>query len=527
MAEQRLSGIPTAPGLAQGAVSVVLPRCELGIAAPGTPGEERAALLSALERARAAVERQAARSAGEAADMLGFQAAMLADEVLARPALAAIAAGTPAADAWDEAIAAEAACYAAGGGMLAARAADLNDIAACVRSHLLPGCERPLPPPGAVVAASDLPLSGFLGMDWSQGGAIVLTEGSPASHVAMLARARDVPMVVGTGVHAQALSGCWALVDAAAGTIVLDPSPAARASFSARVAAAARTGAPAAPPYPSVTRDGTPIAVTLTVGSATDLDGLDPAASDGIGLVRTELLFHGDGGVPSEEAQHAAYRRILEWAGRRAVAIRLLDMGGDKPAPGMTGYGLRGIRLLLHHRGLLRTQLRALARAAAHGNLSVLLPLVTVPEELRATRALLDECVRDLERERVPVRRPPLGIMVEVPAAALGIEQFEADFYSIGASDLTAHVTATGRHDGRVSHLADPLNPAVLRLVSDVARHGRAVGRAVSLCGDAASDPRCIGPMLRAGVRSISVPPNAQARARAAAAAVDLREGAP
>lgn len=501
---------------------------------PGTREEERTALLSAIRQAQQEVEALAARSAGDAGAMLGFQTAMLADDELARPALDAIASGTPALAAWDDALAAEAACYAAGSPALAARTSDLEDIRSRVRGRLAPGPARPGPPPGAVIAASDLPLSQFLGMDWSQGGAIVLTGGSPAGHVAMLARAQGVPMVVGVGGTAQALAGHSALVDAAAGKVVLDPGPAARTAFAAR--AAARPLTPAATTGPAATRDGTRIVLSLVIGRLAELDGLDPAASDGIGLVRTELLFHGcDGGhdgLPDEDAQYQAYRRILAWAAGRTVVIRALDAGGDKPMPGEApggagrGFlGLRGIRLLLQSPALFHTQLRALARAAAHGDLRVLLPMVTVPGEFAASRALLDGVVRDLGREGAPARRPLLGIMVEVPAAAIAIDRFEAEFFSIGTNDLTACVTAAGRDVGAVAHLADPLNPAVLHLVAGVARHGRATGRDVSLCGDAASDPRCIGPMLRAGVRTLSVAPNALDQIWQAIAATDLHEG--
>lgn len=539
MAERHLSGLPAAPGLAHGMVSVVEDAQAPLQMPPGTREEERAALLSAIRQAQKEVEALAARSAGDAGDMLSFQAAMLADDELARPALDAIASGTPALAAWDDAMAAEAACYAAGSPALAARTSDLEDIRSHVRGRLAPGPARPGPPPGAVIAASDLPLSQFLGMDWSQGGAIVLTGGSPAGHVAMLARAQGVPMVVGVGGTAQALAGHSALVNAAAGEVVLDPGPAARTAFAAR-AAAPRSRTPAATTGPAATRDGTRIALSLVIGGLAELDGLDPAASDGIGLVRTELLFHGSNGghgsLPDEDAQYRAYRRILAWAAGRTAVIRALDAGGDKPMPGEApgngdrggsrGFlGLRGIRLLLQSPALFRTQLRALARAAAHGDLRVLLPMVTVPGEFAASRALLDEVVRDLERQGTPARRPLLGIMVEVPAAAIAIDRFEAEFFSIGTNDLTACVTAAGRDVGSVAHLADPLNPAVLHLVAGVARHGRATGRGVSLCGDAASDPRCIGPMLRAGVRALSAAPNALGQVRAAIAATDLHEG--
>ena len=568
MAELRLAGRGAAPGLAQGVVSVLdAPARRTGRAA-GSPAEERAALLGALEQARAEVEALAAATGGEAADMLGFQAAMLADDELARPALDAVAAGAPAPAAWEQAMAAEAAVYAGcGDPVMAARTADLDDMRDRVLAQLAPPGARAAPPPGAVILASDLPLSRFLALDWSRGGAIVLTEGSPGGHVAMLARARSVPMVVGLGVvglgvlglgaaSAGALAGREALVDATAGEVTLDPDEGTRVAFAARLgeATAARGQAARFRAAPAVTADGTRILVNLNISDVAELDGLDPAICDGIGLVRTELLFHGVGGgasgratggaagvaagdtagLPGEDVQHAAYRRIVEWAAGRPVVVRVLDAGGDKPVPGVTPagesnpfLGLRGLRLLLRHPALFRTQLRALARAAAHGDVRVMLPMVTVPEELDAARALLDAAVHELAEEGVTARRPMLGIMVEVPAAAISVHRFGAEFFSIGSNDLTQYVTAAGRDIGSVASLADPLNPAVLSLVGTVARHGRAHGLGVSLCGDAAADPRCIPQLLAAGLRALSVAPDAVGRTKQAVAAVRLGLEAP
>jgi phosphoenolpyruvate-protein phosphotransferase (PTS system enzyme I) len=280
-----------------------------------------------------------------------------------------------------------------------------------------------------------------------------------------------------------------------------------------------------------VTKDGTRIALNLNAGSVDELDGLDPAVCDGVGLVRTELLFHAPGGLPDEEAQYQAYRRIVAWAEGRPVTIRTLDAGGDKPIKGVTMdgesnpfLGVRGVRLSLRHPAVFRVQLRALARAAADGDLRIMLPMVTVPAELEASRKLLAEALASLAHDGIPAGRPKLGIMIEVPAAAIAIDEFDADFFSIGSNDLTQYVTAAGRDIGAVAELADPLNPAVLRLIASVARYGRANGREVSLCGDAGGDPRVIGALLSAGLRSLSVAPASVGAAKQAIAAIDLRE---
>src|SRR5277367_4295647 len=502
MAELRLFGRSAAPGVAEGVVAV-LDAARRSKSQAGTRAEEVLALREALSRALTEVEDLAGNATGEAGEMLGFQVAMLSDDELVRPALEAVEAGESAADAWEAAMDAEIASYrAAGDEHFAARAADLEDIRDRVLGHLTPGAAGPVIPAGSVVVAADLPISRFLAIDWALGGAIVLTQGSPGSHVAMLARARGVPMVVGLDGDAVAMAGREALVDAATGEVVLNPTETTRVAFAAkaRTEKTANAVRAAFSARPALTRDGTRIALNLNAGSADELDGVDPVICDGIGLVRTELLFQAPGGLPDEEAQYQAYRRIVTWAEGRPVTIRTLDAGGDKPIPGVTMdgesnpfLGVRGIRLSLRNPALFRTQLRALARASADGDLRIMLPMVTVPAELEASRKLLAEALAGLEHDNIPAGRPKLGMMIEVPAAAIVIDQFDADFFSIGSNDLTQYVTAAGRDIGAVAELADPLNPAVMRLIALVARHGRETGREVSLCGDAGGDPSSAG----------------------------------
>jgi len=532
MAERRLFGRSAAPGLAQGIVAVLdAERAERRQA--GAAEHEARALREAIAAAHAELEMQVDRLSGDAAEMLGFQVAMLSDDELARPAFDAIEAGASADAAWIEAMAAEIANYAsAEDEYFAARAADLEDIRDRVLLNLSPGDGAVAIPEGAVVVAADLPLSRFLAIDWLRGGAIVLTDGSPSGHVAMLARARGVPMITGVGGAPAALAGAEVLVDAASGEVVLNPGDAARAAFAVKQSteAASLAGQAEFRYRDACTADGTRIKVNLNISALSELDGLDPAISDGIGLVRTELLFHDATGLPDEETQFAAYRRIAVWAEGRPVTIRTLDAGGDKPIPGVTidgesnpFLGLRGIRLSLRHPAMLRTQLRALARAAVVGDVRIMLPMVTIPGELEAVRAMLDAELESLRAEGVVVLRPALGIMIEVPAAAIAIDEFDADFFSIGSNDLTQYVTAAGRDMGAVAELADPLNTAVMRLIGAVARHGAGVGREVSLCGDAGADPTLVSALLQAGVRSLSVAPSAVERTKQAVAAADLR----
>ncbi len=232
--------------------------------------------------------------------------------------------------------------------------------------------------------------------------------------------------------------------------------------------------------------------------------------------------------LPDEEQQRAAYARMLDWAAGRPVIVRTLDAGGDKPIPGLTieesnpFLGLRGLRLSLKHPEVFRTQLRALCRAAVGGELKIMLPMVTVPAELAEARAHLDAVVAALAQAGIAHKRPPLGIMVEVPSVAVTPERFPADFFSIGSNDLTQYVMAAARDLNSVAHLADTANPAVLALITRVAAQGAARGIEVSLCGDAASDPALVPHLLRCGLRKLSASPAAVGRVKAAIAGIAL-----
>jgi phosphotransferase system enzyme I (PtsI) len=495
--------------------------------ASGDARAERATLTDAIAAAAADVAALMARVDGEAQDILGFQLAMLEDDALSGPALVAVDGGTPADEAWAQALAGEIAGYeTAEDDYFRARAADLKDIRDRVLRHLY-GETADATKPGMVLTGEDLPPSLFLETDWSGGGAIALSGGSAMSHVAMLARARGIPMVVGLGdglpENATAL-----IVDGDAGLVIADPDAGEAQAFAAKLTLlqTRRAAEEQFRHQPALRRNGERIEVLVNLAGVEELDHIESSATDGIGLMRSEFLFRDGAPLPDEETQYRAYRRFLEWADGKPVTIRTLDIGGDKPIRGLTPegesnpfLGLRGVRLTLAHEQVFRTQLRALARAAVHGNLKVMIPMVTVPGELAQSAALFAACVAELEAAGTPCRMPPLGIMVEVPAVAVAPELFaEAHFFSIGSNDLTQYVTASSRDDARVATLNDPGHPAVLRLIEQVARYGRQSGVPVSLCGDMASDPRHLQALLAAGLTSLSVAPARLARVKAAIA---------
>ena len=309
----------------------------------GDPAQEAAALQAAIEAATAEIAELIATVQGEAAEILEFQVAMLEDDALAEGAYDAISAGIAADHAWRSALDAEISGYrAAEDEYFRARAADLADIRDRVLARLSGADTAAKITGGSIVAGDDISPTTFLAADWTRGGAIALAAGSPSSHVAMLARARGAPMVVGLGpLSWNGRPPSLALVDGDAGTVIFDPEPETLRLFEYRVAAAnaARAVADAGRAEPAFTADGRPIAVLLNIAAPEDLAGLDPGICDGIGLVRTEFLFEASHGLPDEDTQYAVYRRILDWAEGRPVTIRTLDAGGDKPIKGLTVDG--------------------------------------------------------------------------------------------------------------------------------------------------------------------------------------------
>jgi phosphotransferase system enzyme I (PtsI) len=486
---------------------------------------ERSELDAAIAAAITAITTLAANNKGAAADILEFQIAMLQDDALKAQALAAVDQGSSAADAWWTALENEIAGYVnSTDENFFARAADLKDIRDRVM-RTLAGETKMQMQSGSIIVGEDLPPTLFLETDWSQGGAIALKGGSSSSHVAMLARSRGVPMVIGLG---EAWPGTYerAIVDGTAGLVHAAPPPELIAAYAKRSAKDAehRDADRQFLMSPARRRDGTRVDLQINIASVEELDHLNPASCDGIGLMRSEFLFRDGVTLPNEDEQYSAYRKMLEWAEGKPVTIRTLDVGGDKPLRGLTSegkrnpfLGLRGVRLTLARPEIFRTQLRALARAAIHGNLKVMLPMVTLPRELEQSAVLFDQCVAELQSEGKTCGRPPLGVMVEVPAVAIAPELFtQAAFFSIGTNDLTQFVMASSRDETSAADLQDVAHPAIAKLIAGVTAFGHANRIPVSLCGDMASVPQHLPLLMQAGVTSLSVAPAALARVKSA-----------
>lgn len=534
MAETVFSGIPASGGLAVGKIW----RPGFGVARSQTVqnGDGAEVLRQAIASAATDLSQLEASLSGDEAEIVGMQLAFLGDDELARPAFEAIMAGQPAASAWTAAMNAEIATYEASDDeYFRARAVDFQDMRDRVLAALTgTGGGAFQVPDGAILIASDLRPSQFLSARWGAGAGIALTQGSPTSHVAMLARGRGLPMVVALSGELLALEGP-VLLDGTAGILVSAPDAARLAAGRTRIdtEAATRSRNATLAAQPAVSRNGVRVAIHATIADPAELDGLDPGHFDGIGLVRTELFLDRADRLMDEDAQLKAYSRILTWAGGRPVTIRTLDAGGDKPIDGYTAaheanpfLGMRGIRLSLRHPDVFRVQLRALARAAVHGPLKVMLPMVTLPSEIIAARALLDAEIAALSAAGIAHGRPTLGIMVEVPAVAITPDRFDADFYSIGSNDLVQYTCAVSRDEAEAARLGSAVDPSVLALIARVAEHGRRTGREVSLCGDAGGDPQMVPHLLAAGLRSLSVQHGLAGAVKATIAGLDLTDPA-
>ena len=530
MGGRAISAVVASPGLAIGILH--MPASSNGATRqPGDSSVERAAFDEASARTIERLRVLADESGGLARDVIGFQIGLLEDEEFLGPVWAEIDAGSAADQAWIHRLALEIADYeSAPTSYLRDRAADLRDLRDRVAMAFADDAHPDTLPEQCVVITDELTPSRFLELDRSRVVAVATHSGSPASHAAMLARAYGVPMLVQLACAAQDLApGEEAIVDADEGRLVLAPPPTMRERCSLRIEErrARDREAVKRASRPARTHAGTLVRVLLNVDDPAGLAGLDPSHCDGIGLTRTEFLFHGGTDLPDEQMQLDCYRRLAAWARGRPVTVRTLDAGGDKPIRGLTiegesnpFLGLRGVRLSLSRPEVFATQLRALARAAAGAELKVMLPMVTKPDELDETRRLLSAEVQALRSAGIDAAMPRLGMMVEVPAAAMTVETFDADFFSIGTNDLTQYVLAAGRDSTAVADLLDPLHPAVLELIARVAGACAGTGREVSVCGEMAAQPECLRALLDAGIRVVSVPPAALASTKASVAAL-------
>jgi phosphocarrier protein FPr len=539
-----LSGLPGAPGIVTGpARHFRLLDPEIPTGSSGDPKAEWQELTRALDEVRAEIgaarESVAARAGEYSAAIFDAHLLFLDDEALLEPARRAIFdQGKNAAEAWKTAAEAVAADYR---GLedeyLRARADDLTGVARQVVAALTGNAAAAtLSAPGIVVAA-DLTPADTASLDRKLALGVATAGGSQTSHSAILARSLGIPAAVGLG---EALldvpEGTQLLLDGDAGVVNVEPSEELAAEYERRAAEREQTArsARAAAAEPAVTRDGRRIEVVANIGSPDDVPPAIENGAEGVGLLRTEFLFLERDSMPTEDEQYAAYTSVAKALEGRPLVLRTLDVGADKPLPYLPlrpeanpFLGVRGIRLALEQPELLETQLRAVLRTAAEYPLKVMFPMVATLDEYRQAKAALADARAALEHAGTPTPDElEVGVMVEVPAAALAAEQFapEVDFFSLGTNDLVQYTMAAERGNASVAALADGLNPSVLRLIRIVADAASGHGKWVGVCGELASDPEAVPVLVGLGVGELSANGPAIPAVKQAVRGVDAEE---
>jgi phosphotransferase system enzyme I (PtsI) len=407
------------------------------------------------------------------------------------------------------------------------RLADLRDVCERLSGHLSkvlrPGGTDALPGPLIVVADELLP-SHAVTLGGCDVTAIVTQAGGQTSHAAILARSRGIPAVSGVaGILRQVHNGDTLVVDGRDGHVIINPDPETRSAYLKlqRELVDFRQHLAENRDLPAVTADGIPLELLANINSVRDAQAAAAQGASGVGLYRTEYLFLTHPSVPDEDEQVAAYRQVIHASPAHRVTIRTLDIGGDKTIPylGHRGeanpfLGWRSIRLSFEHPEFFTTQIRAVLRAAApeagvDKQVRLMFPMITTLEEMRRVRRMVRRARQSLEAEGKAHGQVAIGLMLEVPAAAVMIESFldQVDFVSIGSNDLVQYLMAADRDNPKVSHLCQPLSPPVLRVLSAVIGSCVQNGKPVTLCGEMAGSPRAFVLLFAMGLRSFSMSP--------------------
>ncbi len=377
-------------------------------------------------------------------------------------------------------------------------------------------------PVGGIVLAKEISPADAALLDPRRIGGLATVHGGAAGHTAVMARSLGLPAVLGLDpvILERSAHGSTVIVDGIEGKLVLNPTAETLKSYEQKHANlnADRVALNEIAAQPALTKDGTEIILRSNLEIPRETDAIKASGARGIGLFRTEFLFMNRTTLPTEDEQFEAMAGVVREMNGDSVTFRTLDIGGDKLAKSVGEYlaeaanpalGLRAIRLSLKEPHLLKTQFRAILRAGALGPVKILLPMVTTADEVERARAILRDCYKDLKNEKaaIPDKMPPLGTMIEIPAAALSADGLAAvsDFFALGTNDLTQYTVAIDRGNDQVAALYNPLNPAVLRLIEFTVEAAKRMGIPVSICGEMGADPKCTALLIGLGIREFSV----------------------
>ncbi len=538
MTPSMLTGISASPGIVVGPVHLlrwVVPEVPLRMIDDSAIPRELERLHNALDRA---VERlrhvreRAEKNAGPAeAAIFDVQVSIIEDAELRRRVEDVVKQNFAAERAFDVVMLEWREHFARSAhAMMRERVGDLMDVHVRVLSILLdlPDYDPVDLPKGshAILVTHDLTPSLTLQLDRDCIAGIATDAGTRTSHVAILARSLGLPAVVGLlDASTRLTSGEKVILDATAGVLIVRPTAAELKDAAARAHLELREGEVLAglAGEAAITADGVSIQLLANVDLPEEATGAANSGAQGVGLMRTEFLVVGRATMPDEEEQYNAYAKVVKAFNDQPVVIRTFDVGGDKLPVG--GYphepnpflGWRAIRMCLDEPELFKTQLRALMRAAVHGDVRIMLPLIVTIEEVREARALMAEAARELSDRGAAFRADvPLGIMIETPAAVITADTLakEVAFFSIGTNDLVQYTLAVDRGNARLASRFTPLHPAVLRLINRTCEVAHAHGLNVSVCGEMASEPLMAFALIGLGLRTLSVAPRSVARVK-------------
>jgi phosphoenolpyruvate-protein phosphotransferase len=514
-----LAGVSASPGIAVGNVMQVRHEQLRVVENANDVRAERQALDAALEHAKAELDALHARlqkeGAGGKAAIFAAHRELLDDPDLLKIAGDAVSHGKTAAFGWQLAFTRHAERLAnLKNELLAARANDLRDVGRRVLQKLTGVTDEPVSyDADTILVAEELTPSDTASLNRSRVLGLCTTLGGASSHVAILARSLDLPLVVGADPRVLDLAnGMPVILDGSNGTLRVNPTTVEISRIHQRQEELARERQAhyAKAHEPATTADGHRVAIEANIGGLADAQQALTLGADGVGLFRSEFLFLHRATAPTDEEQRAAYADVARILGRdRRLVIRTLDVGGDKPLSYLPlprednpFLGERGVRVMLNRPELLRAQLRAILLAAREGSIAVMFPMIAAIDEWRAVRDVLES-----ERQKLDAPRIEAGIMIEVPSAALIADHFaaEVDFFSIGTNDLTQYTLAMDRGHPRLAAQVDGLSPAVLRLIDQTARAARQHGRRTAVCGGIAGDPQAVPLLVGLGIDELSV----------------------